>query len=804
MLRFQYLLLILSVIVFSFTFGCQSNPTPQIHDLIQPVVSYAGKSDTLLMSDLFYAEDYSLEFDSHPNMIVNYNQKSKNLVIKPKNDFEGCTLLGFKLKGKEYQIPIYSRIKQRHVFKFRPERKPSQRMNIMGTFNDWNRNSLPMQDQDGDNVYEIELSLDPGQYLYQFVVDKDEIFDPENPNRVDNGFGSFNSVISVPPRYTDKAFLHILGFDVSNNLTVLKFIYERENQPQRLERKHVIALMNNQEIPDERIRITGNRIDLMLDEEALKDEKVVRIIVTQNGQYTNMQTVRLKDGQPLGADNSTSSWYDAIVYSIMIDRFYDGDKSNSVPVEHDSLSAKVNYMGGDLQGIIQKLETGYFDTLGVNALWLSPVNENTNNAFKEWPPPHRYFSAYHGYWPTHHEKVEERFGDLDLLKTLVAKAHRRGMKVLLDFIANHVHIEHPFYKEHRDWFGTMDLPDGRKNIRLWDEFRLTTWFEPFLPSFDYLGSEAAQAAMTDNAIWWLKQTSIDGFRQDAVKHIPNSFWRTLTNKIKREIEIPENREIYQIGETFGSYKLISSYVKNGQLDAQFNFNLYDVALSVFLTPQVSFSVLSNELQKTFSIYGFNHLMGNLMDNHDKIRYMAYADGDLELNSSEAVEIGWSNPPEVNYESSYEKVKLYLTYLMTIPGVPTLYYGDEIGMSGAADPDNRRMMRFDDELNHLEKKMLSDVSKIIKLRRKHSALRYGDFQTLFANENCFVYLRSDMNERILVALNKSEQAQNITVEFQDFYQTKNAFNIITGQEIAITDDRLSLNISPIGFSVLKIK
>ncbi|RMF66489.1 MAG: hypothetical protein D6743_06285 [Calditrichaeota bacterium] len=404
----------------------------------------------------------------------------------------------------------------------------------------------------------------------------------------------------------------------------------------------------------------------------------------------------------------------------------------------------------------------------------------------------------------HHRKVEARFGNMALLQELVATAHRHNIKVLLDFIANHVHIEHPFYREHPDWFGTLELPDGRKNIRFWDEFRLTTWFEPFLPSFDYLGSAEALRVMTDNAVWWLKQTGVDGFRHDAVKHIPHRFWRTLTRKIKREIERPEKRKIFQLGETFGSYKLISSYVNNGQLDAQFNFNLYDTALYVFLTPAADFSVLAAEIQKGFSVYGANHLMGNIMDSHDKVRYMAYADGDLPLFSGDAVEVGWQHPPEVDHGESYRKAELYLAYLLTIPGIPVLYYGDEIGMTGAADPDNRRMMRFGEQLTAAEKQMLLGVRRLIHLRKDHSALRHGDFQTLLANRHCFAYLRSDMNERVLTVLNKSARTQEVRIRLPEAYGPQTAVDLVDGQSTPLQDSTLSIRVPAFGWKILEIR
>jgi glycosidase len=803
------LLLISLLIAFALT-TCRLDSPKSIRDLIPMVTLVSGQSDTLLVSDLFYAEDYDLEFLPHPDIQTRYNRENRELLLSTETGFEGLTLLGFKFKGRVYQVPVRAEILQTFTFRYRPEGIP-QKLTLFGSFNSWNRNNLPLTDEDGDGVYEISISLEAGRFEYKFFLDGEEIIDPENPDKVANSFGGYNSLITVSPRHSGKAYLHILGADIVPGETKLSFIYEGSggfpagtNQPEPLIGQQLVTLLDNQKLPGDYIRIHGNRVDIILNGAALKGEKILRVAVSGNGLSTLFQAVRLVDGQPAGTNNTPFAWHDGILYSIMIDRFYDGDPANTRPIEHPELSPKANFMGGDLQGIIDKLEEGYFDSLGINTLWLSPINQNTPNAYREWPEPHRYFSAYHGYWPIHHQKVDERFGNLELLKTLAGKAYDKGIRVLLDFVANHTHIDHPFFKEHRNWYGVLELPDGRKNIRFWDEYRLTTWFEPFLPSFDYSGSEEALQTMTDNAVWWLKEADLDGFRHDAVKHIPNRFWRELTRKIKREIDIPEERKTYQIGETFGSYDLISSYVNNGQLDAQFNFNLYFTARQVFLTPEASFQILADELQKTFSVYGMNHLMGNLMDSHDQVRYMTYTDGDISLGDGNSAEIGWNDPPQVDHEESYRKALLYQAYLFTTPGVPTLYYGDEIGMTGAADPDNRRMMRFDMNLNPAEKSMLRDIKKLVQLRRRHSALRYGDFQTLYADENCFAYLRSDFNQRILVALNKSSQPQTIQLTIPVFYDTKKIRDVTTARETDVVDNRIIINISPTGWAFYRLE
>jgi cyclomaltodextrinase len=435
--------------------------------------------------------------------------------------------------------------------------------------------------------------------------------------------------------------------------------------------------------------------------------------------------------------------------------------------------------------------------------WISPVYDNPDVAFQEYPPPHRWYSGYHGYWPISDTLVEEKFGTMAELKELVTKAHAHRMRVLLDFVAHHVHIDHPFYKEHPEWFGTLNLPDGRKNLRLWDEFRLSTWFEPYMPSFDFTKSAEARNVVAANAVWWLKETGADGFRHDAVKHVPNVFWRELTRRLKAEIEIPFQRKLYQIGETFGDDELIASYVNNGQLTAQFNFNLSYLAIPVFLDAEKSFTTLDYYIKRSFTSFGPYNVMGNIMDSHDKVRYMAYADGKVKNQGVDTREMAWKDPPTVDHPSSYRKSELYLTYLLTTPGLPVIYYGSEFGMTGADDPDNRRMMRFGSQLTDLERQMLEVTRTITKLRNTHSALRYGDFLTLKADEAMYAYLRSDLNERILVVLNKSENARRVALQLPAAYDTHRLVDVLNGSIVPAKKRTACIEVPGIGWRVFRV-
>ncbi|KAA0244730.1 MAG: hypothetical protein EDM75_15545, partial [Chlorobiota bacterium] len=186
--------------------------------------------------------------------------------------------------------------------------------------------------------------------------------------------------------------------------------------------------------------------------------------------------------------------------------------------------------------------------------------------------------------------------------------------------------------------------------------------------------------------------------------------------------------------------------------------------------------------------------------HDKIRYMAYADGDLEINDGRAAEIGWNNPPKVDDPASYDKLKLYYAYMMTIPGLPVVYYGSEFGMTGASDPDNRRMMYFDDKLNELEKKTKGEVIELIKLRNRISALRYGDLYPIYASKNVLGYIRSDVHGRVLVLLNKSMEEQSVELDLPKFYDTGYIENPLTKERVIPQADHLRLKIPPSGYEI----
>ena len=407
-----------------------------INDIIRPVHLQAGKSDTLHISDLFYSNDYNLKIIPGDNIKAVYNRESKNLAVEPAAEFEGIGLINFTLNDSLYSIPFYSDIVKDQTFYLSLKDHP-ERVNLFASFNGWNRENLPMNYDKKKKSYTVTVPLEPGTYQYKFYVMGKEFIDPENPDSIPNGLGGYNSLITVPDPHPEQSYLFVNGYEKTQDRITVNFSYSNSKYRSPVRREEITALYNNSELPQKRVSTAANRFLVTIDSVKLKGENVLRVFVNRNGLPSNIQTLRFYNGEPDGKINHRTE-YDNIIYSIMIDRFNDGDSSNSIPVINPNLTKKANYFGGDLQGIINKIDDGYFDSLGVNTLWLSPVVDNTDSAYREYPKPHRYYTGYHGYWPISSTRVEERFGDMNLLKDLVKDAHRHNIHILIDYVANHV------------------------------------------------------------------------------------------------------------------------------------------------------------------------------------------------------------------------------------------------------------------------------------------------------------------------------------------------------------------------------
>ncbi|MBR1809187.1 MAG: hypothetical protein IJ776_07345 [Paludibacteraceae bacterium] len=487
-----------------------------------------------------------------------------------------------------------------------------------------------------------------------------------------------------------------------------------------------------------------------------------------------------------------------VLYSLMVDRFCNANKQNDWKINSEEVFDIVDYQGGDLAGITRQINAGFFEQLGINTIWISPITQNPWDAWGYYPfdfmpdqsedelplfnnkydrhRDHTRFSAYHGYWPTFVTKVDSRLGTDKELEQLLATAHKHNLNVILDYVANHVHIESAVLKEHPDWVTDSLLPDGRRNFELWDEARLTTWFDKHIPTLD-LEREEVYQPMTDSAIYWLQHFDLDGFRHDACKHIPECYWRTLTQKMKQQFP---DRPLWMIGETYGSPELIGSYVKTGMLDAQFDFNVYFTAIHAIAEKNGDMREVERVIEESLAAYGAHHTMGNISGNHDQVRFISLAGGDVSF-AEDGKQAGWTRNVTVGDTAvAYKKAMLLHVLNLTIPGVPCIYQGDEFGEPGGNDPDNRKMMRFEG-LNPQEEQMRNQVAGLIHLRRSSLPLLYGEYLPVYADKDVLCFRRVYMGNEVLVAINKSGKEVKIEPEEGRFSITLKPYEYIVEQQ-----------------------
>ncbi len=691
----------------------------------------------------------------------------------------------------EYSIVLKRSQKIIYEFKYIALGAAPKKVQLAGDFNGWTPNNTALT-FDG-NVFSCKLTLSPGKYAYQLVVDDKWMLDPINPNKVDNNMGGVNSLISIGNITSEKSPKLFTKWGNGNLIRIAA-----NNKPEKF-----FVLWDNYDLTKQFTNFDNGILEIRIPDAAAGSSKsCIRVYSYNKEGASNDIMIPLKNGNVVKqtADLKRFDKAAMIIYFMMVDRFKDGNPKNNFPIKDTAVLSKANYMGGDIAGIDENIQNNYFTKLGVNTIWMSPIVQNPYEAYVEYPAPHRKYSGYHGYWPISSTKVDFRFGDEKLLKSTIAHAHHKNMNILLDYVSNHLHEKHPVYIKHKNWTTPIDLPDGRKNIRLWDEERLTTWFDTFLPDLDYTNPEVIKA-MSDSAMYWLEKYGIDGFRHDATKHVSEDFWRALTMKIKLYAQKNKVPVPYQIGETFGSRELIGSYVNSGQQNAQFDFNLYFDARSVFVNDHEPFTKLSESLNESFNYYGWHSLMGNISGNHDIARFISYAGEDLKFSDDDK-ELGWKRNIIVKNKVGYKKLAQLMAYIATIPGVPVIYYGDEIGMPGAGDPDNRRMMKFGN-LPADEANQLAITKQLFNLRKNNMALIYGDYDLLKVGDKIMAYARYYFDSAALVFFNKDNKSIKFKVNLPKAYSSASLKKHFNGK-FSIQNNELLIELPPHSFEIITTK
>jgi len=757
------------------------------------------------------------------------------LTVTPQPDFEGsvtlqlsatdaCDNVGFaELEVLAEPAPTSPDAPCTTTFTYEPVGTPDE-VALAGSFNDWDPEADLMVDQ-GDGSYALELDLAPGAYTYKFVeVDRGAFEDTQgwtcDPNAelisCDAGYKE--------PWETDWSHSCAPGVDSCNSLIVVEACGVPTLSVDRVEVDEGGGTLRVE------VSAAAGAADLVEGTALLDDEPVAGAFTgggfvvdeaVSPGRHTLRFTVTDADGH-VSDEAYVPVWTDGadddagVIYFAFVDRLANGDPS--LDASEGATASGGGYEGGDVQGLIDLLP--YLDDLGVTTLWLSNLQGNAEGAWAG--DCDQTYAGYHAYWPDAAREPEEHFGSEVLIEQLIDEAHDRGMRVIMDWVANHVHETHPYASAHPEWFNDdgicKDSVDGQQN---WNRIPESCAFAPYLPDIDYSQPDA-MTTMLDDAMWWATTYELDGFRVDAVKHMPHAVTYNLQKLVKAQVEhtgAGDVPDFYTVGETFDSYDQIAAYIGDDQLDGQFDFDLYHSIRGAFLTSNSELATLFDAYETSRAVYG-DAPMSTFLGNHDVLRFI-----------SEGAE-GWVDPcqdgqiahaPAPTDPWPYESLRLGWTFLFTMPGRPLIYYGDELGMPGRNDPDNRQPLwwhagdgsgdfsavgsvdELADTVDSQQAQTLQHVAALANARRDHPALYTGSWTEWWREYDVFAAARSADGDHALVVYNRGFDTRTLSngVAFAGLPEGTYE-DVLTGQTFVASADNLTVDVPARGSRVLVYK
>jgi glycosidase len=501
---------------------------------------------------------------------------------------------------------------------------------------------------------------------------------------------------------------------------------------------------------------------------------------------------------------------DDVLYLIMPDRFANGDPTNDEPAEfpgsHDRSKPR-SWHGGDLRGIREHID--YLQELGVTALWLTPVVKNGAE------------QDYHGYGAVDLYAVDPHLGTLNDYKELASALREQRMKLFFDAVPNHVGPRHPWVakpplpdwfhgtqQNHLDTFASVknsfygktgstgvsnDLFEALADSHATSAMRRNItdgWFFNILPDLNTENPVVAKYLL-QNSIWWIELAGLDGLRVDTFPYVSRAFWQQWHAGL---------RSIYPnlstIGEVFHPDPTVTSFFVGGRRQ----WDGFDTGLSTVFDFPLYFTIRDVLLRGAPTGRIANILRQDQLYRHPEWLVPFFANHDVPRFSSEA-------------GSSPAKLLCAYGLVLTLRGIPQLYYGDEIAMPGGGDPDNRRDFpggwpgdpqdAFTEEGRTPEQqKIFLAVRNLLQLRRRHSALRIGKLLHVFSDEELYGFVRQTDDERLLVVFNNGGKSRTITIPAADTPLADTLRTTIlygngtaqaTGKEMKITSPSQSVSI-----------
>lgn len=576
--------------------------------------------------------DHSVTFPSDQKVIyASMKAGSEPEIAMPYN-------VGYEVDAEKQQVSYYYRDDTAFV---------DGTLKNMTVAVDVNGTEYPMTYNDATKRFEyVKSGLTDGKTYYRYKANRAYVVDAFNSNSEKHNNADYSYFEYYKLNATVTAEVMNKSFNYNEN-NVVKFKVEQDSSDAKtLEVASasidVSSLGGSSAMP---IEPELQAVTISATTDTTLGIKTLPITVTD--QYGNKfsTTVDVEITDRVKENKKDFDWDEAVVYFMMTDRFFDGNESNNTASGADTYGDNPGlYHGGDFAGVTTKLD--YLQNLGVNTIWITPIVENikgvavTDEGSKDVP----YNAAYHGYWASDFTKLNPTMGTTEEFKTMISEAHKRGMRIMVDIVVNHA------------GYGTESTFADMLRDKSVSEGDIKSW-QSGLPDFATEKADV-RAKLVEWQTSWMKDYGVDYFRVDTVKHVDSTTWAALKNSTTEV-----NPSFKMIGEYYGAgYASNGSTLGSGQMDADLDFDFNDQATS-FVSGNIS--SVEKFLSARNSALNNAYMTGQFLSSHDEDGFKASLINGKGYTEDEAT----------------SAALVAATLQLTAKGIPVIYYGEEVGLSG---------------------------------------------------------------------------------------------------------------------------
>lgn len=576
--------------------------------------------------------DHSVTFPSDQKVIyASMKAGSEPEIAMPYN-------VGYEVDAENQQVSYYYRDDDAFVDGTLKDMKVS--VDVNGT-------EYPMTYNDTTKRFEyVKNGLTNGKTHYRYKANGNYVVDAFNSNSEKYNDADYSYFEYYKLNATVTAEVMNKSFNYNENNVVKFKVKQADTDTQKLEVASasidVSSLGGSSEMP---IEPELQAVTISATVDTTLGTKTLPITVTD--QYGNKfsTTVDVEITDRVKKNENDFDWDEAVVYFMMTDRFFDGNESNNTASGTDTYGDNPGlYHGGDFAGVTAKLD--YLQDLGVNTIWLTPIVKNiagvtvTDEGSEDVP----YNAAYHGYWASDFTKLNPTMGTTEEFKTMISEAHKRGMRIMVDIVVNHA------------GYGTESTFADMLRDKSVSEGDIKSW-QSGLPDFATENADV-RAKLVEWQTSWMRNYGVDYFRVDTVKHVDSTTWAALKNSTTEV-----NPSFKMIGEYYGAgYASNGSTLGSGQMDADLDFDFNDQATS-FVSGNIS--SVEKFLSARNSALNNAYMTGQFLSSHDEDGFKASLINGKGYTEDEAT----------------SAALVAATLQLTAKGIPVIYYGEEVGLSG---------------------------------------------------------------------------------------------------------------------------